>query len=300
MWMRRMAWAVAVLFATLGSATPLMAQSASASSFSIEALPTLSRPDGVSGLTLAAGSITGFGDSKKPEKPGKPRKPGKPDRIEKPVSEGLPLGAERARILLQSLTIPGWGQATMGHRRTGAVFAMAELGILGAFTAFRVQEHFRTGTYEKTAELFAGIGLDGRDDEFRRIVGSFASSEEYNQLVVTRIAANLFLSDLDDPNLAGYRQYIEDHSLRGENAWAWTDFESFRRYGAQRKDAQRAALRSNTAIGLAIANRLLSALHAARLAGQSKPPEPRSWQFEIAPGPGQDPTALRAGLRASF
>lgn len=287
---------IALALLSAGLAGPALAQSPT--SFSIEALPVVARPEGVSGLTLAAGSITGFGDRtrKKPKK-GREDKPAPPAR---PASEGLPLGAERARILLQSLTVPGWGQATLGHRKTGAVFLIAEAGIWGAFTAFRVQEHLRTDTYENTAQLFAGIDLDGRDEEFRRIVGSFASSEEYNQLVVTRIAANLFLADFEHPDLAGYREYIERHSLRGADAWDWTDFESFRRFGAQRKDAQRAALRSNTALGLAIANRLLSALHAARLAGQTRPPEPRSWQFELTPGPGDDPTAVRAGLRATF
>ncbi len=277
------------------------AQAPASDAFALEALPTLARPEGVSGLTLAAGSITGFGEQRKKDKPRK-GKPAREAAAEKPEreSEGLPLGAERARILLQSLAVPGWGQATLGHRRTGTVFLVAEAGIWGAFTAFRIQEHLRTETYERTAMLSAGIALDGRDEEFRRIVGSFASSEEYNQLVVTRIAANLYLSDVDAPDLENYRLYIERHSLRGADAWDWADFESFRRYGAQRKDAQRAALRSNTALGLAIANRLLSALHAARLAGQTRPPEPRSWHFEVAPGPGGDPTALRAGLRASF
>lgn len=286
-------------------ALPVAAQPVLGAAFRLEALPALARPEGVSQLTLAAGSITGFGDSspkkerarKGKEKAGEREKPPKPPRA---PSEGLPLGAERARILLQSLTVPGWGQATLGHRRSGSVFLVAEAGIWGAFAAFRVQEHLRTDTYERTARLFAGIDLEGRDDEFRRIVGSFASSEEYNQLVVTRIAANQYLFDPANPDMAGYLAYIEQHSLRGADAWDWTDFESFRRFGSQRKDAQRAALRSNTALGLAIANRLLSALHAARLAGTTRPPEPRSWRFEVTPGPGDDPTALRAGLRATF
>jgi len=297
---------VALALALALPASPVRGQMRTAEGFEQSALPELTRPEGVSGLTLAAGSITGFGDERpKVEKPAKgERKPRgrseKPPRAPRPASQGLPLGAERARILLQSLTVPGWGQATLGARRSGAVFLIAEAGIWGAFTAFRVQEHLRTDTYERTARLFASVDLEGRDEEFRRIVGSFASSEEYNQLVVTRIAANLYLSDPADPRMADYLAYIEQHSLRGADAWDWTDFESFRRYGSQRKDAQRAALRSNTAFGLAIANRLLSALHAARLAGKTRPPEPRSWQFEITPGPGDDPTALRAGLRASF
>ena len=81
--------------------------------------------------------------------------------------------------------------------------------------------------------------------------------------------------------------------------WVWDGIDSFRRYSAQRKDAQRAALRSNTALGIAIANRIVSALHAMRVAGQPAKPVKQSWHFDVTPDP-QDPTAFRAGVRARF
>ncbi len=52
-------------------------------------------------------------------------------------------------------------------------------------------------------------------------------------------------------------------------------------------------------LGLAIANRIVSALHAARSAGQSRPPA-RTWRFEVTPAPGDDATAYRAALTTSF
>ncbi len=219
-----------------------------------------------------------------------PRKPGRPRR-----NAALALTPERAQALLRSMTIPGWGQATLGHRTAGAVFAVAETGVWGSFIAFRIQEQLRRDASIRTARIFAGIDLAGRDEEFLRIVGSYASSDEYNRLVVMRDAANQFYNDPD-----AYRAYIAKYSLSGTNGWTWQDEASFLRYGAQRKDSQRAALRANTALALAIANRLLSILHVARIAGTRPAPGARSWNFEVVPAGGQDPTAFRCGVRASF
>jgi hypothetical protein len=219
--------------------------------------------------------------------------------VDAPTSaEGL--GPERARILLRSLTLPGWGQLTLGRRGSARVFALAEAGVWGAFVAFRVQQALRTESYLRTARLSAGIDLSRADDEFRRIVGAYASSDEYNLLVVTRDAANLYLSDLKNPDLAGYRAYIARHSLSGESGWRWADESSFLRYGGQRKTAHRAGLRANTALGLAVANRLVSALHAARLAGRAAPAgAPQGWRLELEPGLAE-PGRFRAALTTNF
>lgn len=211
---------------------------------------------------------------------------------------GPALGAERARILLRSLTLPGWGQATLGRRTSATAFGLAELGVWASFTAFRIQEHLRTDTYERTARLFAGIDLDDRDEEFRRIVGSFLSNEEYNQLVVAREAANLYLRGDEDDDPVAYRAYIEAHELKGDDAWRWS-VPDLLRYREQRKQAQRAELRANTALALAIANRLISAVHAARVAGRPAT-SPRSWNLEIVPVDGNDATAFQFGVRTRF
>ena len=248
----------------------------------------------VSPLALESAGITGFGEPEKqnPKHPKKPRKQATPQG-----NEGL--GPERARILLRSLTMPGWGQATLGHRGSARTFLLAEVGIWGAFTAFHIQQAQRTESYLLTARLSAGVDLKGRDDEFRRIVGAFASSDEYNLLVVARDAANIYLSDPAKQDLAGYRNYIAKNSLSGDLSWHWTDEQAFRRYSGQRKFAQKAGLRANTALGLAIANRLLSALHAARLAGHTPAPVPQGWRLELSPGLDQ-PGQFRAALTTRF
>lgn len=252
----------------------------------------------ISPLALEGATLSGFGerDSSKASKGKKARKERRP---REPRPEGMALGPERARILLRSLAVPGWGQATLGRSTSAKVFAIADVGIWASFASFRIQEQMRRESYRQTALLGAGIDLKGRDEEFRRIVGSFRSSDEYNQYVVARDAANLYLQDVYNPDMAGYRAYIDKYSLKGSDAWSWSSRDAFLRYGAQRKDAHRAAIRANNMLGLAIANRLVSALHAARAAGQVRP-RAQSWRFELTPAPGEDATAFRAALTTSF
>ena len=209
------------------------------------------------------------------------------------------LGAERARIVLRSLTVPGWGQATMGHPRAAKVFGLLELGVWASFSSFRVQESLRRESYENTAHIFAGIDMRGRDEEFRRIVGAYSSSAEYNQLVVSRDAANLYLSDPNNPDYAGYHAYIAAHQLQGRDTWTWQTDDTRLRYRGQRKAAQRAAQRANAALAVAVLNRLVSVLHASRMRPADEA-APRTLRFEIAPDPGKDPTAFHLGVRATF
>jgi hypothetical protein len=211
-----------------------------------------------------------------------------------PGRSGLPmLSPQRAQILLRSLTVPGWGQATLGHNGAAKVFILVETGIWASFVAFHIQEAMRTDSYELAARLNAGIDLSGRDEEFRRIVGGFLSSDDYNRLVVYRDAANLYY---EDP--VKYREYIAEHELKGADTWHWSSVDALLQYRSQRKNAQQAAQRANTAVALAIANRLVSALHAARIAG--RPAKPHSWNFEVVPGGDDAPLALRCGVRTRF
>jgi len=204
------------------------------------------------------------------------------------------LSAARAQILLRSLTVPGWGQATLGRRGAAKVFFTAETGVWATFTAFRIQQMMRRQSYERSARVLAGIDLDGRDEEFRRIVGGFRSSDEYNLYVVYRDAANLYY---DQP--ADYWAYIAEHSLKGRDTWSWKSDQDLLRYRAQRKDSQRAAQRANTAMAVAVVNRFLSAVHASRLAGRETV-KGHSWNLELAPAGGEDAMAFRCGVSARF
>ena len=204
------------------------------------------------------------------------------------------MGAERARILLRSLTLPGWGQATLGRHTSAAFFGLTETAIWGTFTAFRIQVAMREDAFLRTARLQAGIDLGGRDEEWRRIVGGFESSDEYNLWVVARDAASLYYNDP-----VAREAYRVEHSLKGADTWKWSSVEAQLRYRDQRKNAQRAAQRANTTLAVAVVNRIVSALHAARAAGRLAPGA-RSWEFEVVPVACEDATAFQLRVHARF
>lgn len=241
----------------------------------------------------------GMGRPPRQPKEKKPDEAGQPAEAEKPARERrmgrMPgaLSGDRARVMLQSLTVPGWGQATLGQRRTALAFGLLEAGIWGSFTAFRVQQHMRRETYERTARLFGGIDLGGRDEEYRRIVGLYASSEEYNRFVVYRDAENLFFDDR-----AARDAYIAAHEIKGADSWVWNTEDDFQRYRAERQATQRAAKHAQDALAVAVINRLLSVIHVSR--SHPRPAtDQTSWRVECAPV-GGDPTAFRLALRADF
>jgi hypothetical protein len=203
------------------------------------------------------------------------------------------LSGERARAMLQSLTVPGWGQASQGQTHAALAFGLVEAGIWVSFAAFQVQETMRSHTYERTASLFGGIDLSGRDEEYRHVVGLYRSSDDYNIYVVRRDAANLYYGDP-----ASYDAYVAAHAISGADAWAWRSDDDLIRYRDERQAAQRATKHAQDALAAAIINRLVSVVHAAR--SSTRPAaDATSWRLEVAPEPG-DLTGFRVALRADF
>jgi hypothetical protein len=178
----------------------------------------------------------------------------------------------------RSLILPGWGQLHGGHRTLGLCFLVAEAAIWTTFTVFLVQGELREDSYEETARLFAGLDLDTVGDEFRGYLAEYESSEEYNRLVVYRQAAALYYGDFEN-----YNRYIEENSIGGDQAWAWTTFDYFAQYGAQRRSSDQAYHDAELMVALAVVNRVASAIVAARM--EPVPPEPKASTSGVSTGP---------------
>ena len=119
------------------------------------------------------------------------------------------------------------------------------------------------------------------------------SSDEYNLFVVARDAANLYYNDP-----VRMEAYIDANSLKGSSTWSWNSVASVERYRAQRKNAHQAQQRANTTLAVAIANRIVSALHAARIASHPST-KTHSWNIEVTPGEG-DAVVGRVGVSTRF
>ena len=254
---------------------------------------------------LGDGLLAARGMTREPKKPKKlkaadstaaapPAAEAAPAKEKNSEGGGLPgaLSGDRARVMLQSLTVPGWGQQTLGQTRAALAFGLVETGIWVSFASFQIQETMRRHTYEGTARLFAGIDLSGRDEEYRHVLGLYRSSADYNIYVVRRDAANLYYGDP-----AGYDAYVAAHEIKGAGAWAWDSDADLLRYRDERQAAQRSTKHAQDALAAALINRLVSVVLVAR--SHPHPADQASWRIECAPAPG-DFTAYRLAVRADF
>ena len=192
----------------------------------------------------------------------------------------------------RSLVLPGWGQLHAGYRTLGYVFLAAEAAIWTGFAVSVVKGEKRKDTYEETAQLFAGIDLNQVDEEFRTLVGQYESSDEYNRLVVYRDAAALYYGDFEN-----YNRYIDENSLTGAETWQWSSTQKFEQYSTERRSSEGAFHDAQFMVGLAVVNRVASAIVASRLTPRETEPEgeakavssrPR-WGFAVGPNGDLEP-----------
>jgi len=164
----------------------------------------------------------------------------------------------------RSLVIPGWGALHAGYRNVGLAFIVADAALWATVAVSSGQGSMRIHSSFDTAELYAGIDLRSRDDDFRKLVSNYSSSDEYNRLVVMREAASLYYGDF-----ASYEAYIDRHSLKGADTWNWTDPSQWDTYRALRKTSERAYQRARFAVAGLIVNRFAAAIVSSRLTPKS-------------------------------
>src|SRR5215831_1060743 len=164
----------------------------------------------------------------------------------------------------RSLVLPGWGALHAGHRNVGLAFLVVEASLWTTVAVSSGQGGMRTHSFEQTAQIYAGIDLTQHDENYRKLVSSYQSSDEYNRLVVYRNAAALYYGDF-----ASYTAYINTHSLTGANSWNWEDLDQWAHYQDLRRSSERAYQRARFAAAGLIVNRIVAAIVSSRMAPAS-------------------------------
>jgi hypothetical protein len=164
----------------------------------------------------------------------------------------------------RSLVLPGWGAMHAGYRNVGLAFLTVDAALWTTLAVSSAQGSLRLHSSFDTAELYAGIDVSGKDDNFRKLVSTYQSSDEYNRLVVMRDAAALYYG-----NFAAYTAYIDNHSLKGSDTWNWQDQSQWDTYRALRKVSESAYQRARFAAAGLIINRVTAAIVSSRLTPRS-------------------------------
>jgi hypothetical protein len=163
-----------------------------------------------------------------------------------------PAGAEGkgGSAFLQSLLIPGWGQYSMGQKRTALMFISTEVLFLGGVLS--MQSYGRSTRDDYVALAHAHAAVTGtHDHDFYVDVGNWMTVEDFNnQRLLERNFNSLYTSAND--------------------AWSWDSNEN-------RATMEKIRIRSDRAFnsiiyfaaGIAV-NHLASAIHAGRQAATRK------------------------------
>jgi hypothetical protein len=170
--------------------------------------------------------------------------------LSQPESEKSKLSMKKALFL--SILIPGAGEYYAGSKFKGQVFLGVEAAIWSSFIAYRVYGGWKEDDYMSLASAYGGVNTSGKDDVFYDMIGFYDNRSEYNQFGRLYHPDRPYFPDTDDFN------------------WQWDSEERRLKY-KELKDQAKTAFRNSTfLIGMAIANRVVSAIDTYRTVKSAK------------------------------
>ena len=161
--------------------------------------------------------------------------------------------------VLRSVVLPGWGQMHAGHTTRGTVFMGLEAGIWTGVGISYLQGIFSRDDYRNLAMEEAGIDVSSRDNDFQNDVGSFSSSEEYNDYI--RSLARYYYPD--DPE--AQQEYFDRNARYGADGWSWSGSGARESYSDALRDSREWFRRTTYVAAFALVNRAVSAIDASLL-----------------------------------
>ena len=212
-----------------------------------------------------------------------------------------PGGRERKNpmvAMLLSCAVPGLGEMYVGETTRGGWFMATEAGIWLGYGAFQLQAGMREDDYTEFAEIYAGVD-EGASSDYLSDIGDYIRNEgdsSYNQSV-RREARSLFPDDLE-----AQAAYLAENGYFGDDAWDWVSKDIFYDYRDLRRDASQSERNAFYMTGLAVLNRVLSAVDSAWMArrhnaGDMSEPVAR---LSVVPEYSEGAVGGRATLTVSF
>jgi len=195
------------------------------------------------------------------------------------VEAGDDGGPSKAKALLLSTALPGAGQYYAGKTTRAKAFFLAEAAIWTGFVVFQVQGHLRQDSYIEYAELMAGVDAEDKPEEFYRALGQYVRSDpgpaSYNE-DIRREARALYPDDRQ-----AQEQYLRENGYFGEDEWEWQSVEDQAHYKSLRKKSLFSFEKATYMLGLAVANRVVAAMDAARSVAKSSRKHDQSQGFRL-------------------
>lgn len=173
------------------------------------------------------------------------------------------------KALALSLLMPGAGH----HYATGGdwdgratAFALAETGLWTGLVLTIVRRNDLVTSYESLASTRAGALVEGKERSFFLNLATYRSSDDYREAMLRARAWDQVA-------------YVDERA----NQWNWTSDVDFLRYREIRDDAESLGRRRAMLIAAMGANRLISGISAARMAGRQRHGADVSMSLDVHP-----------------
>ncbi len=173
-----------------------------------------------------------------------------PDIVVEPKSQ--------KKALALSLLLPGLGEQYMGHKKDAIRAYAIEATIWSVFFGARWYAGVLTDNYTLYAHSNSGAHT-GKDEEYYEHVEWYQNLEAYNT-GVREEARSLYPNSRENQ-----QKYIDEHSLSNTLAWDWTDEKKWGKYQELRKERRTVLQHAGYCVGVAILNRISSAIIATHL-----------------------------------
>ncbi len=166
-----------------------------------------------------------------------------------------------AKAAFSSFVLPGSGDYLMGDKERGLCFMVAEAAIWLTYFDSKTQENKRDEISRNFVALYATANLSNEDEDYFNAMEDFLTNIDYNESVKEE-ARRLYPDTLDaevmQDRIEARKEYIEENSYTGSDAWDWQSGELEDNYRDMRRDKRRLSQRATNMIGLAVANRVVS------------------------------------------
>lgn len=164
-----------------------------------------------------------------------------------------------AKAAFSSFVIPGSGDWLMGDKKRGSCFMVAEAAIWLTYFDSKREASKLDKRSRNFASFYASANLNNQDENYFYAMEDFLTNLDYNETVKEE-ARKLYPDTLDaavmQERIAQRRQYIENNSYVGSDAWQWQSAELANNYRDIRKGNRKSLQKATNMVGLALANRV--------------------------------------------
>lgn len=168
---------------------------------------------------------------------------------------------------IQSLAVPGLSQIR-ADRDYGYAMLAAEVGIISTMWFLNTEEKLKEREFYEYALKYAHIAPGSYEDQYYRMLSRYNSSGfeagGYNAMIRER-AMEIYPNDP-----LQQQTYIDNNSIPDDQSWAWDSAENRGAYSKIRIHTQDLRDYSLMAVGVLIANHLISGIDVLRYFSESK------------------------------